>query len=89
MASQPLYTEYPALRVFALHPGLIQTALVEESGVPTSSLSFDTIALPAATALTISAGKAEWLRGRSGIWFDCANKLRADLYTDTGRLTGT
>ncbi|KAI0288740.1 NAD-P-binding protein [Russula brevipes] len=54
--------EHPGLRVFALHPGVIQTALVTESGLPPPS--FDTAALPAATALTISAGKAEWLRGR-------------------------
>jgi hypothetical protein len=64
---QPLHTEYPELRVFALHPGVIQTHLLEETGVPRSALSFDTIALPAATTLTISAGKAEWLRGRYDI----------------------
>ncbi|KAI0288745.1 NAD-P-binding protein [Russula brevipes] len=56
--------EYPELRVFALHPGTVETAMTAQSGVPPSSVSFDTIALPAATALTISAGKAEWLRGR-------------------------
>ncbi|KAI0288742.1 hypothetical protein BC826DRAFT_971380 [Russula brevipes] len=31
---------------------------------PQPQPSFDTVALPVATALTISAGKAEWLRGR-------------------------
>ena len=64
---QPSHTEYPELRVFALHPGTIQTHLLEETGVPRSHLSFDTIALPAATTLSISAGKAEWLRGRYDI----------------------
>ncbi|KAI0288739.1 NAD-P-binding protein [Russula brevipes] len=54
--------EQPDLRVFVLHPGVIETALV--GGADLSGLSFDTAALPAATALTISAGKAEWLRGR-------------------------
>jgi NAD(P)-dependent dehydrogenase (short-subunit alcohol dehydrogenase family) len=63
-SNQSFYTEYPELRVFALHPGTVETAMTAQSGVPPSSVSFDTIALPAATALTISAGKAEWLRGR-------------------------
>jgi hypothetical protein len=56
---QPSYTEYSELRVFALHPGTIQTRLLEETGVPRSCLLFDTIALPAATTLSISAGKTE------------------------------
>ncbi|KAH9979805.1 NAD-P-binding protein [Russula compacta] len=61
--------EYPELRIFALHPGIIQTALAAETGIPLSSLPLSNIGLPAATALTISAGKAEWLRGR----FWCSN----------------
>jgi len=56
--------EYPELRIFAIHPGLIRTALTEESGIYEPSVPTDTIALPAATTLAISAGKAEWLRGR-------------------------
>ncbi|KAI0288744.1 NAD-P-binding protein [Russula brevipes] len=57
--------EHPGLRVFALHPGVIQTAMVTGTGLPPPpSFAFDTAALPAATALTISAGKVEWLRGR-------------------------
>ena len=59
------YTEYPELRIFAIHPGLIRTALSEESGIFEPSVPTDTVALPAATTLAISAGKAEWLRGRS------------------------
>jgi NADP-dependent 3-hydroxy acid dehydrogenase YdfG len=56
--------EYSELRIFALHPGVIQTALFADSGMPDSSVSFDTAALPVATMLTLSPGKAEWLRGR-------------------------
>ena len=60
------YTEYPELRIFALHPGVIQTAMAADTGVLDSSSQYDTIGLPVSTALAISAGKAEWLRGRSG-----------------------
>ncbi|KAI0288743.1 hypothetical protein BC826DRAFT_656457 [Russula brevipes] len=38
--------------------------MIAQSGVPSSSVSFDNIAPPAATALTISAGNPEWLHGR-------------------------
>jgi len=40
--------------------------MTAQCGVPSSSVSFDNIALPAATALTISAGNLnpEGLRGR-------------------------
>ncbi|KAI0294102.1 NAD-P-binding protein [Multifurca ochricompacta] len=56
--------EYPELRIFAIHPGLIQTALAQGAGILNSTLPVDTPALPAATILALSAGKAEWLRGR-------------------------
>jgi len=60
--------EYPELRVFALHPGTIETTLAAETGL--SRFTYDNVALPAATTLAISAGKAEWLRGRywSSTW---------------------
>jgi hypothetical protein len=64
---QSSYTEYPERRVFALHPGTVQTRLLEETGVPRFRLSFDTIGFLAATTLSISAGKAEWLCGRYGV----------------------
>jgi hypothetical protein len=73
---QLLNTEHPDLRVFALHPGVIETVLVGEAEL--SGLTFDTAALPAATALTISAGKAEWLRGRFGYWFNYVMELHAN-----------
>ena len=60
-----LHTDYPELRVFALHPGIIRTVLAEEIlGPDGTAWPFDSVSLPAATMLTLSAGKAEWLRGR-------------------------
>jgi hypothetical protein len=59
------YTEYPELRIFVVHPGMIPTTLATETGIVDPSVWYDTVALPAATMLAISTGKAEWLRGRS------------------------
>ncbi|KAH9980187.1 NAD-P-binding protein [Lactifluus volemus] len=57
--------DYPELRVFALDPGVIQTVLAEEIlGPDGTAWPYDSVSLPAATMLTLSAGKAEWLRGR-------------------------
>ncbi|KAH9980186.1 NAD-P-binding protein, partial [Lactifluus volemus] len=56
--------EYPELRIFGLHPGVIQTALAQEILGEEGTWPFDTVSLPVATMLAISAGKAEWLRGR-------------------------
>lgn len=82
------YTEYPELRIFSIHPGVIKTALAEESGIFDPSAPLDSVALPAATTLAISAGKAEWLRGRSG-HFAYVKEQRADVKTDIGRVLGT
>ncbi|KAI0248573.1 NAD-P-binding protein [Lactifluus subvellereus] len=57
--------EYPELRIFALHPGVVRTTLSQESfGADGTNWTFDPASLPAGTMLTISAGKADWLRGR-------------------------
>ncbi|KAI0259161.1 NAD-P-binding protein, partial [Gloeopeniophorella convolvens] len=58
--------EYPELRIFAIHPGLIATSLASDAGAFTlfQGMPLATLGLPAATMLTLSAGKAEWLRGR-------------------------
>jgi hypothetical protein len=58
------HAEYPELRIFGLHPGVIQTALAQEILGEEGTWPFDTVSLPVATMLAISAGKAEWLRGR-------------------------
>jgi hypothetical protein len=85
-----VYAEYPELRIFALHPGVVRTTLSQETfDIENSNWTLDPVSLPAATMLTISAGKAEWLRGRfehasSIIW-----KKSADLDTDIGPVNGT
>ncbi|KAI0266246.1 NAD-P-binding protein [Gloeopeniophorella convolvens] len=55
-------SENPDVKVFALHPGVIKTELGDyaQHGVPTE----DALALPAATALHLTAGKADFLSGR-------------------------
>jgi hypothetical protein len=40
--------------------------MAADTGVLDDSSEYDTVGLPVSTALAISAGKAEWLRGRSG-----------------------
>jgi len=57
--------EYPNVRAFALAPGLVHTRLFVEAGagvqLPTGTL--DTVALPAATTLYLTSGRADWLSG--------------------------
>ncbi|KAI0266764.1 NAD-P-binding protein [Gloeopeniophorella convolvens] len=55
-------SEYPDIKVFALHPGVIETELgvFGQHGLPNE----DTLALPAATTLYITSGKANYLSGR-------------------------
>jgi hypothetical protein len=55
-------TENPDIRIFCIHPGTIATKLVEESGSPV--VPQDAIALPAATILYLTSGKADYLSGR-------------------------
>ena len=54
--------EYPSIRAFSLAPGIVQTRLLIEAkgGDP-----LDTVALPAATTLYLTSGRADWLSGRS------------------------
>jgi NAD(P)-dependent dehydrogenase (short-subunit alcohol dehydrogenase family) len=53
--------EYPRVRAFALAPGVVRTRLAVEAGV---DVSLNTAALPAATALYLTSGCADWLSGR-------------------------
>ncbi|KAN0132188.1 hypothetical protein V8E53_009954 [Lactarius tabidus] len=53
--------EYPSVRAFALAPGVVRTRLFIEAGVREAP---DTVALPAATALYLTSGRADWLSGR-------------------------
>ncbi|KAI0045923.1 NAD-P-binding protein [Auriscalpium vulgare] len=54
--------ENPDIKVFNVHPGVIETVLntASEASFPTD----DTVALPAATYLYLTAGKADYLSGR-------------------------
>jgi NAD(P)-dependent dehydrogenase (short-subunit alcohol dehydrogenase family) len=53
--------EYPRVRAFALAPGVVRTRLAIEAGV---DVSLNTAALPAATTLYLTSGRADWLSGR-------------------------
>lgn len=70
--------EFPNIKSFSLHPGVIFTNMVESSradapakkgsfeqpDVVNSGIVLDTAELPAATSLYLTAGKADWLNGR-------------------------
>ncbi|KAJ7158000.1 NAD-P-binding protein [Mycena crocata] len=62
---EQVHLEYPTIKMFLLHPGAIPTETGRGTKVPpeTAPLS-DTVALPAATMLHLTAGKADWLDGR-------------------------
>ncbi|KAI9435091.1 NAD-P-binding protein [Lactarius indigo] len=53
--------EYPRVRAFALAPGVVRTRLSVEAG---AGVFPDKIALPAATSLYLTSGRADWLSGR-------------------------
>lgn len=57
--------EHPSVRAFALAPGQLATRIAAEAipvdaGIGTP----DAIALPAATVLYLTSGRADWLSGR-------------------------
>lgn len=56
------YAEYPKVRAFALAPGVVRTRLSVEAGATDFP---DKVALPAATTLYLTSGRADWLSGRS------------------------
>jgi NAD(P)-dependent dehydrogenase (short-subunit alcohol dehydrogenase family) len=62
------FAENPSIRIFCVHPGVVDTELFAEAsgGVPAQ----DTVALPAATILYLTSGKADYLNGRyiSSTW---------------------
>jgi len=53
--------EYPGVRAFALAPGFVPTRLAMEAQAGDAP---DTVALPAATMLYLTSGRADWLSGR-------------------------
>ncbi|KAI0313045.1 NAD-P-binding protein [Amylostereum chailletii] len=59
--------EFPDVKVFALHPGIVSTRLVNEHDFGPFDLNkweWDTPTLCAATTVYLSAGGADWLSGR-------------------------
>ena len=66
--------EYPHIKTFAIHPGMIDTALSRSSGMEYDTLP-DTTELPAATMLYLASGKVDWLSGRyvSSRYYDVAH----------------
>jgi hypothetical protein len=61
LASGDHCIEYPSVHAFALAPGFVPTRLVVESEAGEAP---DTVALPAATMLYLTSGRADWLSGR-------------------------
>ena len=61
--------EHPSVRAFALAPGQIHTRLASETGALEDNedggiRARDSVALPAATMLYLTSGRANWLSGR-------------------------
>jgi len=54
--------ENPDIKVFPLHPGIIETQLASEAQAGLENV--DSVALPAATILHLTAGNANYLSGR-------------------------
>ncbi|KAI0265622.1 NAD-P-binding protein [Gloeopeniophorella convolvens] len=54
--------EYPDIKVFALHPGVVETQMSAESGAPVPPV--DAVALPASTILYLVSGRADYLSSR-------------------------
>ncbi|KAI0266641.1 NAD-P-binding protein [Russula aff. rugulosa BPL654] len=74
--------EHPSIRAFALAPGQIPTRLAAVSGTLGDNdggvVAPDSVALPAATMLYLTSGRADWLSGR----FCSANWDMAEVERD-------
>ena len=62
--------EYPDIKVFSVHPGVIKTTLYDEMTGGESKFPISAVGLAAATVLYLTAGKADYLSGRfvSSMW---------------------
>ena len=67
--------EHPSVRAFALAPGMLPTRLASDTrgggatgdlddDADLKKLAPDSVALPAATMLYLTSGRADWLSGR-------------------------
>ncbi|KAI0263482.1 NAD-P-binding protein [Gloeopeniophorella convolvens] len=61
--------EYPEIKSFCMHPGVVDTELLAESSSPGFPAE-DSVALPAVTILYLTSGKADYLSSRfvSATW---------------------
>jgi NAD(P)-dependent dehydrogenase (short-subunit alcohol dehydrogenase family) len=57
-----IVAEYPRIKAFAVHPGVIDTELSRSNGLKLETP--DTTELPAATMLYLTSGKVDWLSGK-------------------------
>ncbi|KAI0263480.1 hypothetical protein BC834DRAFT_1042936 [Gloeopeniophorella convolvens] len=55
--------EYPSIKSFCMHPGVVDTELLAESSPPGFPAE-DSVALPVATILYLTSGKADYLSSR-------------------------
>ena len=64
--SDTIDAEHPSVRAFALAPGQLPTRLAIDTGVVGDNCenATDSVALPAATMLYLTSGRADWLSGR-------------------------
>jgi len=60
--------EYPDIKIFAVHPGAVETDMLVDSGLNITTNS--TVGLAAATVLYLTSGNADYLSGRyvSSTW---------------------
>jgi hypothetical protein len=60
--------ENPSIKIVCVHPGVVDTELLVEASCGVTAQ--DTVALPAATILHLTSGKADYLNGRyvSSTW---------------------
>ncbi|KAI0065033.1 NAD-P-binding protein [Artomyces pyxidatus] len=66
--SEFIVLENPDIKVFTVHPGVVETQMGKESLIPVPAQ--DPASLPAATILYLTSGKADYLSGRfiSATW---------------------
>ncbi|TFY80072.1 hypothetical protein EWM64_g3945 [Hericium alpestre] len=83
--------ENPGVKAFALHPGRIPTELTS-THPEVAAICIDTLQLPAAAALHLTSGKADWLSGRyvSAEWdVDEMEEWKDRIVETNGLVTGS
>ena len=83
-----MFLEYPTIKIYAVHPGSIATKTFAEIAPPIGAT--ETLELPAATFLWLTARNAEFLNGRLACpltYFDNAHAV--SYQSDTSVQRGT